>query len=285
MVDPVGDVGPDYKAYTAPEEIMLDREKVTITGPKVVVDQITQARIEVNLNNQTQTISENYRYTLCNDKNEPVDAAQIQVNAAEVNVTVKIQRIKVLELKVEIDTQGSNISEDVLYKVFSQKTIQVAGSEYALANLGDTLTLGKVTLSEIINTSTFVFDMPELPEMVQNLTPTEQVTVTITFPGMSYIQWSVNAFTLINVPEGTAPKVGTTAILLTLFGPEEQIALLRQEDTVFEIEAVVDLANAVVDKPGNMTAQIRIVTPGFENVKILGNRDVYVEWEDAITAQ
>ena len=285
MVDPVGDVGPDYKAYTAPEEIMLDREKVTITGPKVVVDQITQARIEVNLNNQTQTISENYRYTLCNDKNEPVDAAQIQVNAAEVNVTVKIQRIKVLELKVEIDTQGSNISEDVLYKVFSQKTIQVAGSEYALANLGDTLTLGKVTLSEIINTSTFVFDMPELPEMVQNLTPTEQVTVTITFPGMSYTQWSVNAFTLINVPEGTAPKVGTTAILLTLFGPEEQIALLRQEDTVFEIEAVVDLANAVVDKPGNMTAQIRIVTPGFENVKILGNRDVYVEWEDAITAQ
>jgi hypothetical protein len=127
--------------------------------------------------------------------------------------------------------------------------------------------------------------MPELPEMVQNLTPTEQVTVTITFPGMSYTQWSVNAFTLINVPEGTAPKVGTTAILLTLFGPEEQIALLRQEDTVFEIEAVVDLANAVVDKPGNMTAQIRIVTPGFENVKILGNRDVYVEWEDAITAQ
>jgi YbbR domain-containing protein len=285
VVDPVGDVGPDYKAYTDPEEIMLDREKVTITGPKVVVDQITQARIEVNLNNQTQTISENYRYTLCNDKNEPVDAAQIQVNAAEVNVTVKIQRIKVLELKVEIDTQGSNISEDVLHKVFSQKTIQVAGSEYALANLGDTLTLGKVTISEIINTSTFVFDMPELPEMVQNLTPTEQVTVTITFPGMSYTQWSVNAFTLINVPEGTAPKVGTTAILLTLFGPEEQIALLRQEDTVFEIEAVVDLANAVVDKPGNMTAQIRIVTPGFENVKILGNRDVYVEWEDAITAQ
>ena len=285
VVDPVGDVGPDYKAYTAPEEIMLDREKVTITGPKVVVDQITQARIEVNLNNQTQTISENYRYTLCNDKNEPVDAAQIQVNAAEVNVTVKIQRIKVLELKVEIDTQGSNISEDVLHKVFSQKTIQVAGSEYALANLGDTLTLGKVTISEIINTSTFVFDMPELPEMVQNLTPTEQVTVTITFPGMSYTQWSVNAFTLINVPEGTAPKVGTTAILLTLFGPEEQIALLRQEDTAFEIEAVVDLANAVVDKPGNMTAQIRIVTPGFENVKILGNRDVYVEWEDAITAQ
>ena len=285
VVTPVGEVPPEYISYTEPGEIVMDRERITVTGPKVVVDQITQANIEVNLDNQTQTISQNYTYTLCNDKGEPGDASKIQVNAAEVNVTLKIQRFKVLELKVDIDTQGSSVDASVFHKFFTRDTIKVAGTDNALENLSDTLTLGRVTIAEIFNTSTFVFDVPELPEMIQDVTNTEQVTVTITYPGMAYMQYTINEFTLVNVPEGMTPVIDTAAIPLTFFGPEDKIAQLQQKDFEFEIEAVVDMTNAAVDKNTNIIkAQIRITTPGFEDVNIIGNRDVYVGWGEASAA-
>ena len=286
VVNPVGEVPPEYISYTEPGDITLDREKITITGPKAVVDQITQARVDVILENQTQTISQSYRYTLCNAQDEPVDAAKIQVNVAEVNVTLKIQRFKVLQLVVDIDTQGSSIDASVFHKFFTRDSIKVAGSDNALENLGDTLTLGKVTIAEIFNTSTFVFDVPALPDMIHDVTNTEQVTVTITFPGMSYMQYTVKDFTLTNVPEGMTPVIDTAAIPLTFFGPEEKIAQLLQEDFEFEVEAVVDMANAAIDKNTNVIkAQIRITTPGFEDVNIIGVREVYVGWEDTSAAQ
>ena len=82
------DVTIDYNGSTPPEYIAdtdgieLDNQKVTITGPKETVDQITQAVISVDLEGQSQTISQSYRYTLCNEAGEPVAAASIQPSVA-----------------------------------------------------------------------------------------------------------------------------------------------------------------------------------------------------------
>lgn len=264
-----GSVPQDY--IVDKEETVLDYEKVTITGPKAVIDQITEARVGVDLNGQTETISQSYRYTLCNAAGEPVNAAAVQTNVAEVNVTVKIQRVKELQLMVEIDTQNCGLAEDVFSIAYSQQTIKVAGSERALANLGDTLIVGKVTITDILNNGTFVFKIPDFAEGIKDLTNVEFVTVSITYPGMDKKDLTISDINPINTPEGFSAEVETKTLSLKLLGPAAQIALIQPE----HIKIEVDLTGA---EAGNnpYKVQFAIEAPGFENVGVLITDKVWV---------
>ena len=269
MVAYQGSVPQDY--IVDKEETVLDYEKVTITGPKAVIDQIAEARVGVDLNGQTETISQSYRYTLCNVAGEPVDAAQVQTNVAEVNVTVKIQRVKELQLMVEIDTQNSGVAEDVFNMAYSQQTIKVAGSERALANLGDTLIVGKVTITDILNNGTFVFKIPDFAEGIKDLTNVEFVTVSITYPDMDKKELTISDINPINTPEGFSAEVETKTLSLKLLGPAAQIALIQPE----HIKIEVDLTGA---EAGNNAykVQFTIEAPGFEDVGVLITDKVWV---------
>ena len=95
-----GTLGLDYIAYK--HEATLDYQTVTVTGPKEVVDQVSKAVVEVNLDDKTETLSESHRYTLCNEDGEPVDAATLKTNVPEVNVTLRIQRVKEIPLYLDV---------------------------------------------------------------------------------------------------------------------------------------------------------------------------------------
>lgn len=277
VVNPVGDVPPEYIPYTDPEDIVLDREFITITGPKDVVDQITQARVNVILDNQTQTFSQNYRYTLCNAKAEPVDAAKIQVNAAEVQVTVKIQRVKELELKVDIDYQDSGLTAEHVSIVYSQPTIKVAGNEKILESLSNPLVLRTVKISEVLENGTFKIPL-NLPNDIENLSGLEEVTVTISFNGLKPIMLPVSNIVPSAPPEGlTISDVGTKICMIMLLVPEEQIGLIQAED----LEIQVDLSSA---KPGEglYRAQIVVLNPEYADVAVVGTYNIVVKLETMV---
>jgi len=90
-----GSLGLDYIAYE--DELTLSSEYVTLTGPKEVVDQIAQARVEVSLDGRVESVNESYRYTLCSGNGEPVDAASITTNEA----SELMNQIRGLKDKVE----------------------------------------------------------------------------------------------------------------------------------------------------------------------------------------
>lgn len=277
VVNPVGDVPPEYIPYTDPEDIVLDREFITITGPKNVVDQITQARVNVILENQTQTISQSYRYTLCNSEGEPVDAAKIQVNAAEVQVTLKIQQVKELELKVEIDYQDSGLTAEHLSIVYSQPTIKVAGNEKILASLPNPLVLRTIKISEILENGTFKIPL-NLSSDIENLSGLEEVEVTISFNGLKPIVLPISNIIPSTPPEGLAVlDVGTKICMIMLLVPEEQAELIQPED----LEIQVDLSGA---KPGEglYKAQVVVINPEFEDVAVVGTYNIIVELDEIV---
>ena len=67
----VGNVAEDFMADK--ENKVLDFNEVSITGPKSTIDQIASAQIKVDLEGRSESISEQFAYTLCNDKGEPVN--------------------------------------------------------------------------------------------------------------------------------------------------------------------------------------------------------------------
>ena len=264
-VNYLGSVDLDY--IVDKDGIQLDHEKVTITGPKSVIDQITQARVDVELSGRDQTFNESFRYTLCNAEGEPVDAAQVKTNVAEVNMTLRIQRVKEISLLLDVK-YGGGATEQTSTIQIDPVTIKVAGSEALLEGL-DSLVLGTVNLADITEDTTLTFPIT-LTEGLTNMSGQTEATVTVAFPELEVKTLSVNKIQVVNVPAGTTVKVGTQVCSVTVRGPKAQIDAITEE----HLTVRVDLTN--VELGENMYAAHVYVDGAFPGVGVLGTYNILV---------
>lgn len=252
----------------APDGFISDRENrvldfpfVNIIGPESVVNEIAKATIDVDLNEQRESISQDYQYTLCNAEDEPVDAQLIVTNVEEIHLDVKIQRVRDLALAVNLVDGGGAKAANAVVKL-SVDSIRVSGSEAALNLLGDTLVVGTVNLAEITRDTIMRFAVV-LPEGVSNRTGVTEVEADITLTGLSSKEFTVQRINYINVPEGMEVELITEKLQLLVRGPAAQIAKL----TEIYITVTVDFTGAEIG-----TSTFRAVVTyadGFEDVGTL----------------
>lgn len=264
-VNYVGSVALEY--IVDKNGVQLDHEKVTITGPKSVIDQITQARIDVDLSSRDQTFSESFRYTLCDDEGEPVDAAQIKTNVAEVNMTLRIQRVKEIPLNLKVNYGGGATEQTSIVQI-DPLTIKVAGSETLLEGL-NSLELGTVNLADITEDTVLTFPIT-LTEGLTNLSGQTEATVTIAFPELEVKTLSVDKIQVVNAPAGVKVNVGTQVCSVTVRGPKAQIDAITEE----HLTVRVDLSN--VEAGENMYAAHVYVDGAFPGVGVLGSYNILV---------
>ena len=241
------------------ENAVLDNNTVTISGPASVVDTIDHARVEIDLTEQVESISQNYRYTLCDAEGNPVDAEHITTNVEEVRLEMQIQKIRELRLTADI-VYGGGANEKNTTVEITPATIRVSGGEAVLNELGDTLTIATINLADLdknVNEQKYTLT---LPEGVTNQTGVNEVTVTIKFAGLKTKELTIERFEAVNVPEGLNVEIINANLTVKLRGPETEIAALTEEN----IRAVVDFTNAEV---GTATYKVKIVCDDrFPNV-------------------
>ncbi len=253
----VGTRSEDYLYDT--ENAVLDHTFVTVVGPASVADQIEKAVVEVDLTDRVESISESYRYTLCDAEDQPVDAAQITTNVEQINVQMQIQRIKVLDLTVEL-THGGGTNDRNTTVTIEPETIRVSGSEAVLAELGDTYTLGTINLAEMERGTNELTYPISLPDGVTNQTGVSEAKVTVRFTGLKSREFLITDFECINVPEGLEAEIVSANLTVKIRGIAEEIDLLTEED----ILAQVDFSAAEV---GTATYRVSItVSEEFPNV-------------------
>lgn len=258
---------------SAPEGFITDRENsvldypaVTISGPSSVADQIEKAVIEVDLTEQRESISQSYRYTLCDADDNPVDAQLITTNVEEVRLEVKIQRVKDVALTYNLIEGGGADSGSVQIDL-SVGTIRVSGSEAALEALGDQIIIGTINLGDIPKDTKLPFTIT-LPEGITNLTGVTEVEATVRFKGLSTKEFTVENIRSVNVPEGMAAELITEKLTVTVRGPSADISGLTAED----ISVAVDFTNA---QAGTTTFKATILfSDGFGKVGALGSYSV-----------
>lgn len=219
------------------ENMILDYEYIEVSGPESVMEQITQAVIEVDLENQTQTIVGEYQYTLCNDASEPVDSQWVTTNVELVNLTLQIHRLKEITLKVNV-LSGGGATEQTSAIDIQPKTIQVSGSEALLENLEE-LEIGTVDLGTLESDSVLNFDIV-LPEGVTNETGISEATVEVKFPNLRTVSFSVTNIQLQNAPAGMEAELVTQILDVKLRGP----VALMERITAEDITATIDLKDA-----------------------------------------
>ncbi len=227
------------------QNVMLDYPVIEVTGPESVVSKIAYAKVQVDLNNQVESIIGNYFYTLCDADGGKVEELLLTKNVDSVNLELTIRQLKEIPLTLNI-IDGGGATEDSCDIKMSRDTIMISGSEAKLKEL-DSLEIGTVKLAELKeNTNILEFEIV-LPEGVTNATGENMVAVTITFPnlGRKVLQIPSANFVFTGVPEGYEVVWVTEVLDVELRGPRELVAEITAED----VTITLDFAG---EEPGNV---------------------------------
>ena len=267
----VGSVPEGFIADT--ENVALDYPVVNIKGPASVVEQIEQARIEVALEEQTESLSESYRYTLCDGEGNPVDVALVTTDVAEVRLDVKIQRFQEIPLKLNVIYGGGATEGYTSYEI-KPKSIRVSGSEAVLEDLTE-IVLGTVNFAELTENTQMTFPI-NLPEGVTNITGITEAVADISFVGLSIKEFAIEQITVVNVPEGLQYELMNEVVKVTLRGPAAMINQIEPKDIV----VTVDLTGKEVGA-STVKANIAIKGDKYTAVGAMGTHSVSITLKDA----
>lgn len=251
------------------ENAVLDYPEIRVEGPSSVVSLIDHALITVDLNDRTESVSESYRYTLCDAQGEPVDVEQVTTEVAEVRLDLKIRRWEELELILTVN-YGGGATEQTAKVDIVPKTIKVSGSETLLEGLGGQLNLGTINLAEITENTRQTYEIL-LPEGVTNLSGVDTAEVDISFLGLSTKEFTVKDIKAVNIPEGMECDIMSEVIKVTLRGPTALIGSLTEE----AITATVDCAGREAGT-STVKASITFADPAYDAVGVMGSVSVPV---------
>lgn len=247
-------------------DVVLDNEYILVTGPESVVNQITQAIITIDLDGQTESISQNYRFTLCDSNGAGVEAELITVNVEDVHVDLTIHRKKQVDLTVTVNPGGGATLDDVNLEL-SIESIQISGSDIALEQVGDTINLGTINLADHENSTTIIFTIPTY-EGVTNDSGETEVEVKLTFEGLMTKEIVIEEFTITGVPEGYTAEVITEKLTIKVRGPYELVNKLTARDII----ATVDFTG---EEAGDATMRVSITfSEKFGSLGVLGKPSV-----------
>ena len=251
------------------ENVVLDYPVINIKGPASVVEKIAKARVDIDLEDRTESLSETYRFTLCDEEDNPMDVEQITTDVAEVHLDVRIQRYKEIPLKLNVIYGGGATEGYTRYEI-TPASIRVSGSDAVLADLSE-IVLGTVNFAEQTENSETAYPI-NLPEGVTNLTGLTEATVEIRFVGLSIKEFTTENIKLTNVPAGLECELMNE----TLRGPVGRINQIKPED----IEVTADLTGK---EPGASTvkAAIRVQGDTEELIGAVGIHTVSVTLKEA----
>ena len=253
-----GEVPEQYIAFT--NEATLDYEQITITGPSDIIDRVVAANVQVTLDGQTETISQQYSYTLCDADGNAVESAWVKTNADQVLYTLKIQQWKDVALRVDI-IDGAGLTKDDCKFALTLDTIRVSGSEKLLAEIGDELLLGEIDLGAITEVSVEKTYELKLPNEVRNLSEINAVTVTLELPGLATKEIRINSFDKINEPVGMTASITTQEKTVIVRGPQAYLDQLKPED----LRIQVDFTGATAGPMKEFDAQVKVVNSQLQN--------------------
>ena len=254
----------------------LDVEQIKITGPKSVTDQITQAVIEVDLTDKTQSFSESYRATLCDKSGNPVDAKLVEADVDTVRLDLMIRKQKDLKLTVTVVDGGGATSKNSEIRI-EPGTIRISGSEAALEKLTE-YNLGTINLGELTKDTTKTFPIT-LPEGITNETGLAEATVTVRFPTLLTKEITVTNITAINVPEGMVAEMVTKAVNVSVRGPKELVNAM----TAADVSLVVDFKDVAAGTAA-IKAEVKI-SSAYSDVGYVGTYSVSATLRSAAEAQ
>ena len=255
------------------DNALLDYQSIAIKGPVSVVNQIDRAEIYVDLHGRTESISDKYTYTLCDQQGNPVNAALIVAETAEVRFDLTILRFKELPVTYTIMAGGGATENDVTVTP-DISAIRVSGSNADLEQLTQ-IDLGVIDLARIEEDTCLTIPV-ELPNGVVNLTGVEEINVDVKFKGLTTREFTVENIRVAGVPAGMEYELVTKRLTVTVRGPSSVVKQMTAQDLQVTADVTGKNAGTVI-----VNAAVSVVDPAYQAVGALGNVSVSVTLRNA----
>ena len=270
-----GSAGQNFMADT--ENRILDYPTVNVSGPSSVIDLIDHARIDVDLTNRVESVSENFRYILCDADDKPVDAELVTTDVAEIHLDMKIIRIKQIPLTMTLN-YGGGAMEDTVEVGIEPAYISVCGSETLLEDL-DFIQLGALDLYLLEEDVEGTYAIT-VPEGITNLSERTEAKITIRFKDLAIREVEASNIKMINVPEGMQAELLNQVLKVRLRGPAKVMDKVAPEN----VSVIVDFSGKEL---GTFTIRPTITVLGseFMNVGAVGTYSVSATLREAPPAE
>ena len=243
-------------------ELNANPEKVTLRGPKSVIDSISRVVAEADVSGLSEDADIEARLTLYDRNNNVIDQTLLANNLGKEGVSVEVKLYQIENVPVKLDT--SMITAEKGYKVSSvsvePREVSVTGEESALAELDEIkIPAEELKLEDLTErTEQMVEIAPYLPEgvtLVEGTAESVIVTIQIEQPGVRNFEVSTGAITVNNLSEELEISYGTTVDLeLQIRGPAETLAVFSTARKVS-----IDLKN--YEAPGTYTVPVAVELP------------------------
>ena len=240
------------------ENRVLDYPTVNVTGPSSVIDLIDHARIDVDLTGRVESVSENFRYTLCDAAGKPVDVELVTTDVPEIHMDMKIIRIKQIPLTMTLN-YGGGAAEDTVEVTIEPAYISVSGSEALLEDL-HFIQLGALDLYLLEENVEATYAI-SIPEGITNLSERTEAKITVKFKDLAVRELEVNQIKMINIPEGMEAELLNQVLKVRVRGPAAVMDSLKPEN----IAVIVDFSGKEL---GSFTIRPTITVLGSQFMKV-----------------
>lgn len=250
----------DTSGYYSPGPT-ADAESVTISGPESEVNKIDHVSIDYSAGDTALTETKTVQAPLLlydASGNVITPSKYVTMSISQVNVTIQVQPKKTVKVRPTFTGQptGLQFDQDDAFTV-TPDTIEIAGPKDTLSKISE-VSLEAIDFSQINTThNSFTQQISQLPAGCTNLS--SGTTAQVTLKNMSQYtskQFTVTAFTKMNVPDNMTATMVTKSLTVSIVGKESDIATLTDSN----ITAAVDLSN--VQEAGTTNAPVSIKIGG-----------------------
>lgn len=264
-------------------DFSCDPDKVTISGPSTLVQQVDHAQAVLTQSELTESWTGELALLLVNSKGGLVDTTGLELSPESVNATFPISAEKTIELTVTLDEGGGVTTQDVECTI-SPQTILVSGTQKALNALkGDSFSVGTVDLSQVVTSVKQTFPI-ELPDGVTNLSNAQSASVTVKLNNnliTRKVTIPKRRIQLLNVPKNTNVELLSEELEVRVRGAAADMTLLLDKDVLAE----VDLSDVEEGTIGALKLPARIYVKGMSAVGAIDEVEVEMDLREEDEAE
>lgn len=240
---------PDYIKVGQPT---LGTDKVTLSGPKSVVDQVVSATVAIDISSATTEIDSQQKISLLDKNGLIVTDDQLVTDPATVTVKVPIQsQFNSRPVPVEVQTTGTPAPGYVVSAATSDPTLVTI---FGLPDAVSKIKTVKTRPIDISGASRIVTATAQLEVPGGVATSIDNVRVTLTFTQLTDARVLIVPLEFQNLPSGYSVTPATIPVSVTLSGPLN----ILQQVQINDIHAFVDFTGKPDGKLDNLPVQLDV---------------------------
>ena len=243
-------------------ELKANPEKVTIRGPKTVIDSINRVVAEVDVSGLSSDTEVEARLVLYDANNNVIDQSLLANNIGKEGLTVEVTLHQIKSVKVELDTSMVSAAEG--YKIseisVEPQEVRISGSKSALARVTEisvpASALTAVNLTQRTERSIDISQyLPEDVSLVDENADNVVVTIAVEKPGAKNFEVSTSSITVNNLDSNLELSYGSVVDLeIQIKGPDATL-------NTFSIAKKVSIDLKDYTRPGTYTVPVSVELP------------------------